>query len=64
MRSGPVTANVSQVEGRAKARIHRCGAALGLEQGVRAVGRDGPRSIPINVCVYIRTLETSYRQNY
>ena len=30
------------------ARIHRCGAALGLEQGVRAVGRDGPRSIPIN----------------
>ena len=29
-------------------RIHRCGAALGLEQGVRAVGRDGPRSIPIN----------------
>ena len=23
------------------ARIHRCGAALGLEQGVRAVGRDG-----------------------
>ena len=26
----------------------RCGAALGLEQGVRAVGRDGPRSIPIN----------------
>ena len=23
-------------------RIHRCGAALGLEQGVRAVGRDGP----------------------
>ena len=29
------------------ARIHRCGAALGLEQGVRAVGRDGPRSIPI-----------------
>ena len=32
----------------AKARIHRCGAALGLEQGVRAVGRDGPRSIPIN----------------
>ena len=24
------------------ARIHRCGAALGLEQGVRAVGRDGP----------------------
>ncbi len=33
---------------RALARIHRCGAALGLEQGVRAVGRDGPRSIPIN----------------
>ena len=32
----------------ALARIHRCGAALGLEQGVRAVGRDGPRSIPIN----------------
>ena len=32
----------------AQARIHRCGAALGLEQGVRAVGRDGPRSIPIN----------------
>ena len=29
-------------------RIHRCGAALGLEQGVRAVGRDGPRSIPLN----------------
>ena len=34
--------------GHALARIHRCGAALGLEQGVRAVGRDGPRSIPIN----------------
>ena len=32
----------------ALARIHRFGAALGLEQGVRAVGRDGPRSIPIN----------------
>ena len=32
----------------AYSRIHRCGAALGLEQGVRAVGRDGPRSIPIN----------------
>ena len=32
----------------ALARIHRCGATLGLEQGVRAVGRDGPRSIPIN----------------
>ena len=30
------------------ARIHRWGAALGLEQGVRAVRRDGPRSIPIN----------------
>ena len=30
------------------ARIHRCGAALGLEQGVRAVERDGPRSIPID----------------
>ena len=35
-------------EGAALARIHRCGAALGLEQGVRAVGRDGPRSIPID----------------
>ena len=32
----------------ALSRIHRCGAALGLEQGVRVVGRDGPRSIPNN----------------
>ena len=32
----------------ALAPIHRCGAALGLGQGVRAVGCDGPRSIPIN----------------
>ena len=38
----------SIVRPEALARIHRCGAALGLEQGVRAVGRDGPRSIPIN----------------
>ena len=46
-RPGTLSAGRSPVSG-ALARIHRCGAALGLEQGVRAVGRDGPRSIPIN----------------
>ena len=45
-----LAANILRGEGETEAiaRIHRCGAALGLEQGVRAVGRDGPRSIPIN----------------
>ena len=53
-RPGPITWEVAPTgrigpEARcALTRIHRCGAALGLEQGVRAVGRDGPRSIPIN----------------
>ena len=45
---GNVARDLDEMFGGAYARIHRCGAALWLEQGVRAVGRDGPRSIPIN----------------
>ena len=46
--SGLAIAGITAIVGGVFTRIHRCGAALGLEQGVRAVGRDGPRSIPIN----------------